>query len=114
MQAYLVSGAYHGHSVPLQPRCQEGPVRSGQVPPRIFVITEDGASHEYELAHYTGGRENLADADLYYTPPHLTDEQRNVAIAELISTTPPWRTKELPPGTRLSEDDSNPGSRRLS
>jgi hypothetical protein len=102
MQAYFVSGAYHGHCVSLQPRSQNGPVRSGQVPPRVLVITHDGVEHEYQLAQYTGGRENLAEADLFYTPPNLTDEQRNEAIAELIRTMPPWQAKELPLNATLS------------
>jgi hypothetical protein len=95
MQAYFVAGAYHGYSAQLKPRRHvAGPVRSGQVPPRV-LITDDDATHEYELVHYTGGHENLADADLYYTPSNLTDEQRNEAIAELIRTTAPWQTTEL-------------------
>lgn len=102
MQAYFVLGAYHGHCVSLQPHSEKGPVRSGQVPPRFLVITNDDVEHEYELAHYTGGRENLADADLFYMPPNLTDEQRNEAIAELIRTMPPWQAKELPLSVRLS------------
>lgn len=97
MQAYFVAGAYHGYSAQLKPKnYAAGPVRSGQVPPRV-LITDEGATHEYELAHYTGGHENLADADLYYTPSNLTEEQRNEAIAELIRTTAPWQLKELPP-----------------
>lgn len=95
MQAYFVAGAYHGYTAQLGPRHYvAGPVRSGQVPPRVLITNED-ATHEYELAHFTGGDENLADADLYYTPPNLTDEQRNEAIEELIRTTAPWQLKEL-------------------
>lgn len=94
MQAYLISGASHGRVVHLE-SC--GPAKSGGIPPRIFVGDGDD-QQEYLLAAHTGDRGNTADADLYYTPPGLTDIERNEAIAEFVRTTSPWQAQDLPPG----------------
>lgn len=94
MQAYLISGASHGCVVHLD---RTGPIKSGNVPPCIFVGDGDN-QQEYLLAAHTEDRGNTADADLYYTPPGLTDIERNEAIAEFIRTTPPWQAQDLPPG----------------
>jgi hypothetical protein len=85
MQAYLISGTNHGRVAYLD---RSGPVKSGNVPPRIFISDGDG-QEEYILAAYTEGRENTTDAGLYYTPPGLTDIERNEVIAEFIRTTSP-------------------------
>lgn len=94
MQAYLISGISHGRIVHLD---RTGPVKSGNVPPCIFVGYGDD-QEEYLLAAYTEHRGDTADADLYYTPPGLTDIERNEAVAEFIRTTTPWQARDLPPG----------------
>ncbi|HWX66387.1 MAG TPA: hypothetical protein VNZ27_08190 [Rhodanobacter sp.] len=94
MQAYLISGASHGCVVHLD---RSGPIKSGNVPPRIYVGDGDD-QQEYLLAAHTGDPGNTADADLYYTPPGLTDIERNEVIAEFIRTTSPWQAEDLPSG----------------
>lgn len=101
MQAYFVGGSYHGRCANLQPRNYHGgPVRSGQVPATIYV-NQQGSKEEYVLAHSTGHDNNLCDADLYYTPPGLSDIERNEAISNFVRTTAPWQSADLPPDTSL-------------
>lgn len=95
MQAYLISGASHGRVAYLD---RSGLVTSGRVPPLIFV-GEGNDQQEYLLAGYTQDHGNTSDADLYYTPPGLSDIERNEAIGEFLRTTAPWQAQELPPGT---------------
>ena len=59
--------------------------------------SEGDHQEEYLLAAHTEDREGTADADLYYTPPAMTDMERNEAITDFIRTTPPWQVLETPP-----------------
>lgn len=92
MQAYLFSGASHGCVVHLD---RSGSVKSGNLPPRIFVGDGDD-QEEYLLAAHTENGGNTADADLYYTPPSLTDIECNEPIAEFMRTNSPWQAQYLP------------------